>query len=99
MNVTEANATQTVLAWVLALQLVETSPAAPTDEQLRQAVALLAERSHKALGAGIWREDAVHCLSGVLALRAEGFQDKESAASEPAWRPPAQRGTAGGGQP
>lgn len=54
MNISEANAVNTVLSWVTALSLyeVDSSVDHPTGDELVTAAQFLAGRAHAALGAG-----------------------------------------------
>lgn len=55
MNITEANAVQTIVRWLVDPEADETEPGA--EDRARDALATLADRSSATLGAGLRRED------------------------------------------
>ena len=65
MTIGEANDVQTVLDWVLDLDCFDTHTELP-DADLLRAVAELAARSHRVLGAGLNRQSAVDALARLL---------------------------------
>ena len=65
MTIGEANDVQTLLDWVLDLNCFDTHTELP-DADLLRAVAELAARSHRVLGAGLNRQSAVDALARLL---------------------------------
>lgn len=80
MNRGEAIAVQTLLTWVVALQVwdVDLDRSDITDAELVRVIGVLADRSHTTLGAGLTQGDAI-----VAAIRMLGMEPAALRATDP----------------